>query len=116
MKPGVNHFEIGSKDFKKAQEFYSSIFDWEIAELPDMGYAMVTKGNDESIGGGIKANDNPPSVTFYITVDDIGAYLSKIESAGGKTIMPETAIGENMGFTAMFSDLDGNMLGLYKTA
>ena len=52
---------------------------------------------------------------IYIEVDDLQAYLSKIEQAGGKTIMPPTEV-LNMATIAMFSDPDGIRIGLVKAA
>ena len=115
MKPAVQHFEINANDYKKAQDFYRSVFDWDINEHEGMSYALVEPGRDKSIGGGIGPVQagQQPSVTFYITVDDIDAYLAKVEKAGGKTVLPQTPI-PNVGACALFSDLDGNVLGLYK--
>ncbi len=53
-------------------------------------------------------------VTFYVQVDDLDAYLKKAESLGGRTVVPPTEI-PNMVTFAMFSDPDGNAVGLVKT-
>ena len=114
MKPAVQHFEISTNDYKKAQEFYSSVFQWDINDH-DGNYALISPGDDKSIGGGIgrTRDGQQPSLTFYITVDDIEAYLAKVEKAGGKTVMPLTPIPD-VGSCAMFADPDGNVVGLYK--
>jgi len=49
---------------------------------------------------------------LYILVDDIPARLKKIDGHGGKTITPMTAI-PGMGFYAVFSDAEGNQIGLF---
>jgi hypothetical protein len=50
----------------------------------------------------------------YILVDNIEEALGKIEKAGGKTVMPRQEVpGE--GWFALFSDLDGNVLGLWES-
>ena len=115
MAPKVQHFEITSKDFVKAQAFYKNVFEWEINDH-DGDYALVSAGGDDAIGGGIgKAHEGQsPRVTFYVTVDNLQSYLDKVEAAGGKTILPPTPI-EGAGECAMFTDLDGNVLGLYKS-
>ena len=116
MKPSVQHFEINSKDYKKAQQFYREVFDWDINEYEGMTYALVTAGEENSIGGGINQIDDgqKPSVTFYVTVDDIEKYLAQAKKAGGKIVMPLTPI-KDVGYFGMFADLDGNVIGLYKS-
>jgi uncharacterized protein len=54
-------------------------------------------------------------VIFYIEVDDLQAYLDRIERAGGRTIVPVTVIPDMVTF-AQFADPEGNVVGLTKTA
>ncbi len=116
MKPRVQHWEISSNDYKKSQEFYRKVFDWDINEHEGMSYALIAPGGDDSIGGGIGPvqDGQKPMVTVYITVDDIPGYLKKVEEAGGKIILNETPIPD-IGTCGMFIDPDGNVLGLYKS-
>ena len=58
-----------------------------------------------------KAGDIVP----YIDTDDIDAMLKKIESLGGKTLVPKTSIGD-MGWFAFFADPTGNRMGLFSEA
>jgi predicted enzyme related to lactoylglutathione lyase len=115
MGQPVIHFEIGSKDHKKAREFYKSLFDWKITEHEGMDYGMVEAEGKDSIGGGIgpSGEGNQPYVTFYVQVDDLQAYLNKAESLDGKTTLPPTPI-PGIGSCAMFADPDGNIIGLFK--
>jgi predicted enzyme related to lactoylglutathione lyase len=71
---------------------------------------------DAGIGGGIGPTNQPGAknqVTFYIDVDDIDAYLEKINKAGGKTVMPATPVSPDTTF-AQFTDPAGNLIGLFK--
>jgi predicted enzyme related to lactoylglutathione lyase len=116
MAQPVVHWEIAAKDAKKAQEFYSKLFDWTVDANNPMNYGMVRSGGGQGgIDGGIFAPGNgaPAYVTFYVQVDDLQSYLAKAESLGGKTVMPPTPI-PNVGSIAMFSDPDGNFIGLFK--
>lgn len=114
-------FEITGKDAAKLQSFYGKIFDWKINADNPMNYGMVdaavngTAAGTGSIGGGIApAQPGAPGyVTFYVQVNDPDAYLKKIESLGGKTIVPTTEI-PNMVTFALFQDPEGNMVGLVK--
>ena len=44
--------------------------------------------------------------------DDLSIPLSKVEAAGGKIIMPKTAIGPH-GFMAHFTDTEGNKVAFH---
>jgi len=117
----VVHFEVMGKDGKKLQDFYSKLFDWKIDASNPMNYGLVqaagngTEVGKGSIGGGIGATEAgaPGYVTFYMQVADLNATLKKAESMGGKTVVPVTEI-PNMVTFALFSDPEGNMVGLVK--
>jgi predicted enzyme related to lactoylglutathione lyase len=114
-------FEIIGKDGKKLQDFYRKLFEWEINADNPMNYGMIeaagngTDAGKGSIGGGIAgAQPGMPSyVTIYVQVSDPDAYLRRVEQMGGKVVMPTTEI-PNMVTFALFSDPDGNMVGLVK--
>jgi predicted enzyme related to lactoylglutathione lyase len=44
--------------------------------------------------------------------DDLSAVLGRVESAGGKVVLPKTSINE-YGFMAFFTDTEGNKVGLH---
>ncbi len=115
MQNGVVHWEISSKDYKKAQEFYGKLFDWKIEEAPGMSYGMVGAAGERTIGGGIGPTQEgqQPAVTFYVMVDDLQAYLDKAVSLGGKALVPPSPI-PGIGSFAMFADPDGVAIGLFK--
>ncbi len=117
MGAKVTHFEIMGKDAKNLQAFYGDLFGWEINADNPMNYGLVAAQGEGSIGGGIgPAQEGAPGhVTFYVEVDDPQAYLDKIESKGGKTVVPVTEI-PNMVTFALFTDPEGNMVGLVKSA
>ncbi len=80
-----------------------------------MNYGMVETGGEGGIGGGIfQAEEGAePFVTLYIEVDDLQAYLDKVESRGGKTVMPPTEI-PGVVTLAVFTDPQGNRIGMVK--
>ncbi|MBI3962038.1 MAG: VOC family protein [Deinococcus sp.] len=115
MAHSVMHWEIAAKDAKKLQDFYAKVFGWKISTNNPMNYGMVETGGKGGINGGIFQTDGniPSYVTFYITVEDLQAYLDKAESLGGKTVVPPTPIPD-VGSFAMFTDPEGHCLGLFK--
>ena len=115
MPNPVVHFEVTGKDGKKLQDFYSSVFSWKIDANNPMNYGIVSnEDTGGGIGGGISAGDGGTTqVTFYISVDDPDAYLKKVESKGGRVVMPTTEI-PGMVVLAQFADPEGNVVGLVK--
>ena len=113
MPHPIVHWEIGAKDAKKAREFYSKLFDWQI-DTTNPSYAMIAAQGD-GIGGGIMQTppEAPPYVTIYVSVEDLAATLEKAQSLGANTIVPPTPI-PGMGAFAMFADPEGHMIGIFK--
>jgi predicted enzyme related to lactoylglutathione lyase len=125
MSGRVVHFEIPFDDGDRARSFYRDAFGWNVQEIPDMHYTIVSTGEVGEdgfpaekgyIGGGMLKRESPtdrPVIT--IEVDDIDEALAKIESLGGMTLVGRQAVGE-MGFAAYFKDVEGNLMGLFQPA
>jgi len=111
------HVEIGTRDMEKARGFYERAFDWRVEIAPSEGppYGLIDTGAPPKGGLFALPPDVPVGVTVYIGVDSIEEALSRIEAAGGKTVMPKQEVPSE-GWFALFSDLDGNVLGLWEGA
>jgi predicted enzyme related to lactoylglutathione lyase len=116
MSDPVVHFEVMGKDGAALQRFYQQAFDWKIDTNNPMNYGMVAGPSEGvGIGGGVGQLPDetyPNYATFYIAVDDTDAALKKVEELGGKTVMPTTELP--MVTIAMFTDVEGNLIGLTK--
>ncbi len=114
MPNPVVHWEIRSQQPKKLQDFYQNLFDWHINANNPMNYGVVdTKAGGINGGiGGAEGGNN--LVTFYVEVDNPQTYLDKVQKLGGKTVMPVTTIPNMVTFT-LFSDPEGNIIGLVKS-
>ena len=120
----VVHFEIPYNDQGRAQKFYQDVFGWQISKFPDMDYHMATTTpSDDKMkptepgainGGLLPKNPNNEHPTIVIDVSSVEEYIKKIESAGGKTVMPVMKIGE-FGLYARVSDTEGNIIGIWQT-
>lgn len=124
MSGRVVHFEIPFGDGDRARSFYREAFGWEVTELPDMGYTMVTTGPSGEQGptepgyvnGGMLRRESPnEGPMIVIEVDDIDEALGRIESLGGQTLVGRQEVGE-MGSAAYFKDVEGNIMGLWQSA
>lgn len=114
MPNPIVHWEIATENAEKVQDFYRSLFEWHIDTNNPMDYGIVDTHSQEGINGGICGTmGGPQRVTVYVQVPDLQATLDKAESLGGKTVMPPTEIPDAVTM-AMFSDPDGNLVGLVK--
>lgn len=115
----LNWFEIPATDFARAKAFYATVLDAQIHEDPNRQYAYLPSDPEKSgFGGAIGYGENfVPSMTgttIYLDGgNDLSIPLGKVESAGGKVILPKTSIGENRGFIALFIDSEGNKVGFH---
>jgi predicted enzyme related to lactoylglutathione lyase len=116
MSNKIVHFEIMGPDGEALTNFYAGLFDWEPQAVPGFdGYNLVAS-EQSGLGGAVgKGSDEMPNyVTIYIEVDSIDDHLSRIDAAGGSTLMPRTEIPGTVTF-AVFADPAGNVVGLVET-
>jgi uncharacterized protein len=112
MGQPVVHFEIGCRDTAKTSDFFARLFGWQMQAMGPA--AMIDTGAGSGIQGHISSLGHEPHnyTTFYVQVDDVQAYLNKVGTLGGKTIVPPVQIPT--GTFAWFADPEGNTIGLWK--
>jgi predicted enzyme related to lactoylglutathione lyase len=111
---GFCHIEIPSKDLEKAKAFYEGVFGWKVSAWEGMENYLVFETGD-GVNGGFTTEfeiSKTAGIMLYIQVEDIPGTLGNINKHGGKTILPKTQI-PNVGYYAIFSDAEGNQLGLF---
>ncbi len=122
----VVHFEIPADDMARAKQFYSSIFGWEVTDMPmpsGMIYTIArTVAVDEkqmpkesgAINGAImQRSDAVQAPVLAINVSSVDDYVKKVEAAGGKVVMPKMEVG-GMGYYAYVTDTESNVIGLWQ--
>jgi predicted enzyme related to lactoylglutathione lyase len=120
MKNAVNWFEIPAKDFDRAKKFYETVLGAKTQVMEAMGMKSAFLPADLQNGGVggciIQGNGYEPSqqgsLVYLNGGDDLSVPLSRVEAAGGKILLPKTAIGPN-GFMAYFTDTEGNKVGFH---
>lgn len=127
MSGKVMHFEIPFDDGDRASGFYRDVFGWQLVPMPEMDYTMVMTGPSDPetgptepgfINGGMfKRGDETPSKGPNVVIDvaSVDDALGAVESAGGTRLTDKQPVGD-MGFTAYFSDTEGNVIGLWESA
>ena len=108
------HFDIHSSATDEAKVFYERVFDWKCSAYPGAEDFYQISAADGSVIGAISGRRyNPDTKDIFgfecsITVSDVEATIKAVEAAGGKTLMPRTAI-PRVGWIAKFLDPDGNL-------
>jgi predicted enzyme related to lactoylglutathione lyase len=113
------HVELNTADPAKAKEFYSKLFQWKLADVPNPAapsgtYTMIEVGN--GTGGGImkQVPGGPTGWLAYVEVDDIHSVTQKAETLGGKVMKDITEV-PGMGWFSFVQDPTGAILGLWKS-
>ena len=118
MGHALNWFEIPTTDIQRAVKFYSTVLDvkMEISQISP-GEQMAVIPHADGVGGAlIQGAGYVPSsdgtVVYLACGSDLRPALGRVETAGGKILVPRTDIGEN-GFFAFILDTEGNKVGLH---
>ncbi len=129
----VIHFEIQAADPERLGKFYHDVFAWEIKEwkMPGVevaeenrywGVTTAPEGSKEpGINGGIvrrkgaMPQGGEPVTSFVCTIDvpSVDEYIKKIESAGGKVVVPKMPI-PGLAWLAYCQDPEGNLFSIYE--
>jgi len=109
----ICYIEIPAIDINSSAAFYKEAFGWHIRQRTAGHIAF-----DDTVGEvsgtwvtGRKATTEP-GLLIYIMVDDVHVAVDKIVTNGGKIVK---VIGfDPPELTALFSDLAGNIFGIYQ--
>jgi hypothetical protein len=112
-------FEIPSVNFERAVEFYERVFDTSLERVNIGGDMAMFRGDPQQALGAVLAPqaDYVPSntgATIYLNGgDDLAPVLARAAAAGGRVLVPKTALPPGMGYFAHFQDTEGNRVGLH---
>jgi predicted enzyme related to lactoylglutathione lyase len=116
----INWFEIPVVDFGRACRFYGEILATTLpvdSSFPGMQMAFLPASEDGVGGCLVACEPSKPSadgVRVYLNGgEDLAVILARVEGAGGKVVVPKTLIREDIGYFALFTDSEGNTLGLH---
>ncbi len=122
MKRFVSFFEIPATDFDRAIQFYEAVFSIKMPtfDCDHEKMAFFPEEEDGSCPGAISWSSeisflpSQNGVLISLEVDNMETALSLIEKNAGKILIPKTKIqADNRGFFSVFTDCEGNRLGLY---
>jgi len=114
----VNWVEIPVLNFDRAKSFYSKIYDFEMPEMMmgplRMGFLLFDQEKGGVGAAIVQGETYVPSVqglkVYLNGGQDLNTVLDRVSSAGGKIILPKTAINPELGFMAIFQDSEGNQI------
>ena len=117
----INWFEIPVNDMARAKHFYQVAFSIHMHEDEMMGMKMAffpyESGSGKASGALVQSEYHKPStegVLIYLNANpDMVPILERIQTEGGKIIMPKTQITPEIGYMAFFIDTEGNKVALH---
>lgn len=112
----IIHVEVVGKDGKALQQFFGTLFDWDIDTNLPGGYGIAEKagGGGADFGAGPSPDGGNGQVTFYVRVPSIDDTLARVASLGGAVVMPKFSAGSAT--LALFADPEGHVIGLTEGA
>lgn len=120
MKNLIEFVEIPSSDFNRAVQFYETVFGLKLTVCDDSETEKMAFFSDFSVKPNVAiswaANFYPSKdgILIHFPVEDLEATLKLVCANGGRTVRPKTKIeAKDMGYFAVFSDSEGNTVGLY---
>lgn len=116
MEKLISWVEIPTADFQRGVNFYNTVFNLELqvidcgiekmACFPTGEGAVIYAPGYEPAASGVLVSLNVP--------DDLEHTLERITACGGTVVRPKTKIeAEGRGWFAVFTDCEGNRVGLY---
>jgi predicted enzyme related to lactoylglutathione lyase len=118
----IGWFEIPTTNLERAQEFYETIMDISMIplDLDNVKMRMFPVDDHSAISGALCYAEGfyKPSMTdgplLYLNGSpDLQPILDKVETAGGKVLVPKTQISPEYGFMAVIQDSEGNRIALH---
>jgi len=110
-------YEVHTDSVDKSRDYYCEVLGWTAQEM-DMGdagkYVMLANTEGKPQMGVVKSpmEGVPPHFTQYLSVEDVDGMSAKVESAGGKIVVPPTDIP--VGRFSVVADPQGAAIALFR--
>lgn len=116
----IDWFEIPATDFARATRFYEQILaaSLHIENFGETKLGVLPYTQGQGVGGAVvemrQAKPHADGVRVYLNGGtDLDAILKRVPAAGGEIVMPKTLLSSEIGHIGMFSDSEGNVIGLH---
>lgn len=111
----MHYVELAAVSLERATAFYRAVFDWEFAAPPAEHQVRDVVYLDAVPEVGLRLGATPDAASGVrpaVAVDSIAATLERVTASGGEVIDAREDVGD--GYTAAFSDSEGNRIGLWE--
>jgi predicted enzyme related to lactoylglutathione lyase len=114
----ISWFEIPALNFDQALLFYNTLYSIKMETAEANGFVMAFFPSDTGIGGAIVCGpgstpSDSGSLIYLNGGEDLNFVLNRVESAGGRVVMPKTKINDDAGYFGIFIDTEGNKIALH---
>jgi len=112
--------DLSTPDTKRASDFYSGLFGWQLVTDPKdpSGYVHIKNG-EHHIGGIPPASYRQPGVPAhwmaYFQVDDVDATANKAKEMGAKLHLPPMTM-DGVGRMSVIADPQGAAFSIFKSS
>lgn len=113
-------FEIPVTDMQRAQTFYRNVLQADFKEEEMSGYQMaIFNAEQGAVSGMLVLGEHyqptqTGAVVYFNGGEDLTLPLDRVVKHGGSVLLPKTPIHDGeCGYFALFSDSEGNRVGLY---
>jgi predicted enzyme related to lactoylglutathione lyase len=117
-KDALSWFEIPAADLPRATRFYETVLARKLRpetmgpkQMSIFAYEEPGVGGCLIAGEGHKPADSGTLV--YLIVPKLDDALDRVARAGGKVVLPKTALPDGLGSFAHIVDSEGNRVGLH---
>ena len=114
-KPGdIVHFEVNTRDAKRAKTFYTKLFGWKYkdSEIPGIEYYLIDGVTPGGAINPIAQDSKVKAPTVYFGVEEIDSSMKKVRDGGGTAEEKMPIPGQ--GWFAACTDPDGNAFSLFQ--
>jgi predicted enzyme related to lactoylglutathione lyase len=119
MTNPVGWFEIYVQDMARARAFYEAVFEVGLERVEASGlemWAFPMQSDGYGATGALVRMEGfasgANSVLVYFSCEDCAVEAGRVAAAGGKVFKDKFSI-EKYGYIALFTDTEGNMIGLH---
>lgn len=118
----IDWFEIPVKDLENSMDYYGKIFERRLFKgtIKGLDVAFFSSPTKEVNGALVQitnkemyCNSKYGAIVYLNGGTDLINVLNRVKVNGGQIIVSKTLISPEIGFYALFSDPDGNTIGLH---
>ena len=112
--------DLSTPDTKRASDFYTGLFGWQIfADPKDKSGYLHIKNGEQFMGGIPLAAHRPPGIPphwlAYFQVDDVDVTANKAKDMGARLFLPPMSM-EGVGRFSVIADPQGAAFAIFKSA